>query len=509
MLGWEFPPFITGGLGTACFGLTKALDRLGVETTFILPKSTPVEDGSHVKVISPGDSARKLMLQKREQQFTPPRKSSPVAVSTNAEPSPIRDVESRETTISEIQTLKQIEAELHQILIPNDNGVYPSLEPRMVNFLRESSLEIQRIRTMVEMGHIAEGTEDTAMALFKALPEAGPPKELDEKEAIEERPPSSADYSGDLIGQAEHYARFCSMISKSVDFDVIHAHDWLTYPAGLAVSRISGKPLVVHVHSTEFDRSGEHVNQVVYNIERRGMHGAAKVIAVSHLTKEIVTNRYGIAQDKVNVVWNGIDVEPAKGPAAHIQKNDKIVLYFGRITHQKGPEYFIAAAKRVLEVDPNVKFVVAGSGDLAERMIGMAAELGIGHKVLFTGFLRGSDIDRIFSIADLYVMPSVSEPFGIAPLEAMSHDVPVLISRRSGVSEVLMHALKVDFWDIDDMANKVLAVLRHSPLSKALRDGGRFELRRITWDGAAEKCEQIYNEMSAYGQAMPRADVRQ
>ena len=509
MLGWEFPPFITGGLGTACFGLTKALDRLGVETTFVLPKSTPIEDGSHVKVISPGDSARKLMLQKREQQFTPPRKSSPVAVSTNAEPSPIRDVESRETTISEIQTLKQIEAELHQILIPNDNGVYPSLEPRMVNFLRESSLEIQRIRTMVEMGHIAEGTEDTAMALFKALPEAGPPKELDEKEAIEERPPSSADYSGDLIGQAEHYARFCSMISKSVDFDVIHAHDWLTYPAGLAVSRISGKPLVVHVHSTEFDRSGEHVNQVVYNIERRGMHGAAKVIAVSHLTKEIVTNRYGIAQDKVNVVWNGIDVEPAKGPAAHIQKNDKIVLYFGRITHQKGPEYFIAAAKRVLEVDPNVKFVVAGSGDLAERMIGMAAELGIGHKVLFTGFLRGSDIDRIFSIADLYVMPSVSEPFGIAPLEAMSHDVPVLISRRSGVSEVLMHALKVDFWDIDDMANKVLAVLRHSPLSKALRDGGRFELRRITWDGAAEKCEQIYNEMSAYGQAMPRADVRQ
>ena len=179
MLGWEFPPFITGGLGTSCFGLTKALDRLGVETTFILPKSTPVEDGSHVKVISPGDSARKLMLQKREQQFTPPRKSSPVAVSTNAEPSPIRDVESRETTISEIQTLKQIEAELHQILIPNDNGVYPSLEPRMVNFLRESSLEIQRIRTMVEMGHIAEGTEDTAMALFKALPEAGPPKELD------------------------------------------------------------------------------------------------------------------------------------------------------------------------------------------------------------------------------------------------------------------------------------------------------------------------------------------
>ena len=508
MLGWEFPPFITGGLGTACFGLTKALDRLGVETTFVLPKSTPVQDGSHVKVISPGDSARKLLLQKRALEVPPARETPPKSEPTNAETGATRNIEPRETTIRELQTLKTIEAELHRILIPNDNGVYPSLQSRTVRLLKESSLQVQRIRTMVEMGQIAADEEDTAMALFSALPEAGPPKELDEEDVIEERPSSSADYSGDLIGQAEHYARFCSMISKRVDFDVIHAHDWLTYPAGLAVSRISGKPLVVHVHSTEFDRSGEHVNQVVYNIERRGMHGAAKVIAVSHLTKEIVTNRYGIEQDKVEVVWNGIDVEPANGPAAHIRKDDKIVLYFGRITHQKGPEYFIAAAKRVLEVDPNVKFVVAGSGDLAERMIGMAAELGIGHKVLFTGFLRGSDIERIFSIADLYVMPSVSEPFGIAPLEAMSHDVPVLISRRSGVSEVLMHALKVDFWDIDDMANKVLAVLRHSPLSKALRDGGRFELRRITWDGAAEKCEQIYNEVSAYGQGMSRADYR-
>ena len=508
MLGWECPPFITGGLGTACFGLTKALDRLGVETTFVLPKSTPVEDGSHVKVISPGDSARKLILKKREHQLPPPQLSSPKSGATNADAPHLQNDQPLEKTISELQTLKTIEAELHQILIPNDNGVYPSMEPKMVQILKESSLEIQRIRTMVQMGHITADTADTAMALFTALPEAGVPRELDEEEAIEERPPSSADYSGNLIGQAEHYARFCSMISKNVDFDVIHAHDWLTYPAGLAVSRISGKPLVVHVHSTEFDRSGEHIDQVVYNIERRGMHGAAKVIAVSHLTKEIVTNRYGIDQDKVKVVWNGIDVEPANGPAAHIRKDDKIVLYFGRITHQKGPEYFIAAAKRVLEVDPNVKFVVAGSGDLAERMIGMAAELGIGHKVLFTGFLRGSDIERIFSIADLYVMPSVSEPFGIAPLEAMSHDVPVLISRRSGVSEVLMHALKVDFWDIDDMANKVLAVLRHSPLSKALRDGGRFELRRITWDGAAEKCEQIYNEVTAYGLGMPRADVQ-
>jgi glycosyltransferase involved in cell wall biosynthesis len=510
MLGWEFPPFITGGLGTACFGLTKALDRLGVETTFVLPKSTPIEDGSHVKVISPGESARKLMLQNKmhsaqPEQKIPPSQQAPSEASSR--PALKTAAASKERIVRELETLKIIEKELHQILIPNDNGVYPSQESKTIEITTESSLEIQRIRAMVNLGLLDSDKEETALALFSALPEAGPPRELDDEEVINERPPASADYSGDLIGQAEHYARFCSMISKNVDFDVIHAHDWLTYPAGLAVSRISGKPLVVHVHSTEFDRSGEHVDQVVYNIERRGMHGAAKVIAVSHLTREIVENRYGIEHDKVEVVWNGIDIEPDRGPASHIQKEDKIVLYFGRITHQKGPEYFIAAAKRVLEMDPNVKFVVAGSGDLAERMIRMAAEMGIGHKVLFTGFLRGSDIDRIFSIADLYVMPSVSEPFGIAPLEAMSHDVPVLISKRSGVSEVLMHALKVDFWDIDDMANKILAVLRHSPLSKALRDGGRFELRRITWDGAAEKCEQIYNEVNAHGLGLTHADA--
>ncbi|HAW95946.1 MAG TPA: 4-alpha-glucanotransferase [Phycisphaerales bacterium] len=495
MLGWEFPPFITGGLGTACFGLTKALDRLGVETTFVLPKSTPIEDGSHVKVISPGESARKLMLRKRAKNDA--SVSEPSASVERKPVSPPSGPPSTQSAPHELETLKSIETELHRILIPNDNGVYPSLEPAMVEVMKESSHEIQRIRTMVDMGILEAGKEETAMALFSALPEAGPPKELDEEETIDERPSSSADYSGDLIGQAEHYARFCSMISKNIDFDVIHAHDWLTYPAGLAVSRISGKPLVVHVHSTEFDRSGEHVNQVVYNIERRGMHGASKVIAVSHLTREIVENRYGIEHDKVNVVWNGIDVEPAKGPSAHIRKDDKIVLYFGRITHQKGPEYFIAAAKRVLDLDPNVKFVVAGSGDLAERMIRMAAELGIGHKVLFTGFLRGDDIRRVFSLADLYVMPSVSEPFGIAPLEAMSHDVPALISKSSGVSEVLTHALKVDFWDVEEMANKIVAVLRHSPLSKALRDNGRFEVRALTWDGAATRCRQVYESVLA------------
>jgi glycosyltransferase involved in cell wall biosynthesis len=195
----------------------------------------------------------------------------------------------------------------------------------------------------------------------------------------------------------------------------------------------------------------------------------------------------------VHVVHNGVDREESQ-PAGDvkIESGDKLVLFLGRITMQKGPEYFIAAAKRVLEKVQNVKFVLAGSGDMAERMIELAANIGIGHKVIFTGFLRGKDVQRVFDMADCYVMPSVSEPFGIAALEAIHHDVPVILSKQSGAAEVLTHALKVDFWDIDEMANKIVAVLRHPPLSQTLREHGEFELRRLTWDGAAAKCVEVY-----------------
>ena len=221
-------------------------------------------------------------------------------------------------------------------------------------------------------------------------------------------PPVGDDYSGDLLTQVDRFANFCVMATRKLRFDVIHAHDWMTFPAALAIASVSGKPLVVHIHSTEFDRSGVHVNQRVYDIERRGMHGAMRVIAVSQLTKNVIVRRYSVPAPKVEVVYNGVDIDPTQGEhMPGIQAKDKVVLYFGRITYQKGPEYFIFSAKRVLEMMPDVKFVVAGSGDQAKRMIELAAELGIGHKVLFTGFLRGKDIQRVFSIADLYVMPSV------------------------------------------------------------------------------------------------------
>lgn len=306
-----------------------------------------------------------------------------------------------------------------------------------------------------------------------------------------------ADYAGDMYDEVHRYATMALSLAQGEDFDVIHAHDWMTYPAGVAVSMMTGKPLVVHVHSTEFDRSGEHVNQVVYDIEREGMERADKVITVSHFTRGICAERYGIAPEKIAVVYNGVERNGSWTMGqTHIRQGEKLVLFLGRITMQKGPEYFLHAAKKVLEVMDDVKFVMAGSGDMMYRSIELAAQLGIGNRVLFTGFLRGDDVKKIYQMADLYVMPSVSEPFGIAPLEALDNDVPVIISKQSGVSEVLKHALKVDFWDVNEMANKIVAVLRHPPLQMTLRNHGNFEVRKLRWADAAQHCMNVYEELS-------------
>jgi glycosyltransferase involved in cell wall biosynthesis len=301
-----------------------------------------------------------------------------------------------------------------------------------------------------------------------------------------------------MYTEVHRYAAIAAQLAENEQFDIIHTHDWMTFPAGIVVAAATGKPLIVHVHSTEFDRSGEHVNQMIYDIEKEGMHHADKVIAVSHFTRNIIIGRYGISGEKVEVVHNGVERNGnGSWPLGEtgIEKNERIVLFLGRITMQKGPEYFLAAAKKVLEVMENVKFVMAGSGDLMHKAVEMAAGLGIGHKVLFTGFLRGDDVQKIYQMADLFVMPSVSEPFGLVPLEALQNDVPVIISKQSGVSEVLMHALKVDFWDVNEIANKIIAVLKYPPLEMTLRNYGNFEIRKLRWADSAQKCANIYNEM--------------
>ncbi len=510
MLGWEFPPFISGGLGTACFGLTRALDRHGHEVLFVLPRPIGKDVKSHVKLFGPdampGDGPG------MPPAMTPP--TPPVmgrrTVTTTASDLTGEPVATPAVTAALAASGggsgptgtfgERLQAFRHAMLVglpggfasPYGSGgpvggavgagggvrvaIPPGATPEMIRAIRS---EVEALR--------AAGVQIEAIEEF--MEAAGQPGTPTGK---------PGEYCGDLITEASRYAALVVRMARRERFDVVHAHDWLTFPAGMAVARASGRPLVVHVHATEFDRSGEHVNQRVYDIERRGMHAATRVICVSEYTRRICEARYGVAQGRCRVVYNGVDVEGAQpAPDLRIEAGDKIVLFLGRITMQKGPEYFIAAAKRVLEKMDNVKFIVAGAGDMGTRMIEQAAAYGIGHKVLFTGFLRGRDVRRVFEMADLYVMPSVSEPFGIAPLEAMSHGTPVIISKQSGVSEVLTHALKVDFWDIDDMANKIVAVLRRPPLSSTLQEHGAMEVRRLTWDGAAEKCVRIYGEAIA------------
>jgi glycogen synthase len=402
MLGWEFPPYISGGLGTACYGLTKAMSHLGMGVTFLLPRMGPVRlTGSGAAILESGFPHIRLCA------------------------------------------------------IPS------------------SLLPYGRLGLSASAGQAAGA-------------KAG---------LLEESAGGPAPYGPNLPEEVQRYALRVMKIAEAEEFNVIHAHDWMTFPAGIALAAQSGKPLVVQIHSTEFDRSGEQVNQYVYDIERHGMHAATRVITVSNYTRNIVVNRYAVPPEKVEVVYNGIDFSEGNdtpAPPAPAARRDKVVLFLGRITMQKGPEYFLYAAKRVLEKEKNVKFVMAGDGDRLYGTIDLAAWLGIGHRVFFTRFLRGADVDRVYRMADLYVMPSVSEPFGIAPLEALRRDVPVLISKTSGIAETFQNALKVDFWDINEMANKIVAVLRHPPLQETLRTNGRKEALRFRWEDSAARVHEVY-----------------
>ncbi len=310
-------------------------------------------------------------------------------------------------------------------------------------------------------------------------------------------------YGRDLLEEIERFAEKARLIveEEGIQFDVIHAHDWTTFPAAIALKRATGKPLIVHVHITEFDKTGgEHADPRVYAIEKAGMEAADRVVAVSNLVRNRCVHQYHIAPEKVRVVYNAAELASSPATPEHfeIKARDRVVLFLGRVTLQKGPDYFLAAAKRVIEADPNVKFIMAGTGDMLPRMIERAAELGIGNKVIFPGFVDRESGDRLYRMADVFVMPSVSEPFGIVPLEAMHQGTPVIISRQSGISEVLQHALKVDFWDVDDIAAKILAALSYTALHEELRHQGSVEVRRFDWSVVAERVESLYREVAAW-----------
>jgi len=422
MFGWEFPPHITGGLGTACYGMVKGLAKNGVNVIFVVPKAFGDEDNSIAHILNASD----------------------VEVS-------------RESFLLEEYWKRITLMEIGSNLIP-----YVSPE------------EFARIVSQ----NVLDKT-DIHQSIFK------------------NRYQFSGKYGKDLMEEVSRYAIIASVLASRNNFEIIHAHDWLTYPAGVAAKAVSGKPLVIHVHATEFDRSGENINQNVFDIERKGMIAADRIICVSNYTRNIVITRYGIDESKVFTVHNAVDFDNnTSNNHWHKSVPEKVVTFLGRVTFQKGPDYFVEAAYRVLQKNQNVRFVMAGSGDMLNRMIRRVAELRISEKFHFTGFLKGDDVDRMFMQSDLYVMPSVSEPFGISPLEAMRASVPVIISKQSGVSEVLKHAIKVDFWDIDAMADAIYGIISYDALSRFFRRNGQEEVLHLKWENAALQVKNVYESIS-------------
>ncbi|HUW05729.1 MAG TPA: glycosyltransferase family 4 protein [Williamwhitmania sp.] len=422
MFGWEFPPHITGGLGTACQGLVTGLTKANTEVIFVVPKTYGDEDQSAARIVDAGD----------------------VLVSTQS--------------ISVEDFWKRF------LLMEVESNLIPYVSPEEFRKIIEQSLHDKTTLTDI-----------STSSNFKF----------------------SGKYGTDLMEEVTRYAIVAAALAMQNSFDVIHAHDWLTYPSGIAAKRVSGKPLVIHVHATEYDRSGENINQGVWNIEKKGMEEADRIITVSNYTRNIVINRYGINPDKVVTVHNAVEFNLDYSEFAYSAKAvpEKIVTFLGRITFQKGPDYFVEAANMVISKYSNVRFVMAGSGDMMNRMIKRVAELRISEHFHFTGFLKGADVHRMFAQSDVYVMPSVSEPFGISPLEAMRASVPVIISKQSGVAEVLKHALKIDFWDVEAMADAIYGLLCYDGLSKLFRRYGQEEVTSLKWDEAAQKVIEVYQSL--------------
>jgi glycosyltransferase involved in cell wall biosynthesis len=422
MFGWEYPPHISGGLGTASYGLTKGLASIDdMEVIFVVPKSWGDEDQSIVRLIG----ANKVPVAFKQIYYQGIRR-------------PIESIE-----IS--------------------SKIVPYTDPE--DFWKVVSSEFSGQRLIIQ-------TNKKGMVDF------------------------SGKYNNDLLDQIYRYSVVASVIAEENEFDIIHAHDWLTYPAGIAAMEVSGKPLVIHVHATDFDRSGGNVNPDVYRIEKNGMDAASKIITVSNLTKDIVINKYNIHPDKVETVYNAVEpVHISDDIIVNKGFDEKVVTFLGRITLQKGPEYFIEAAYKVLKVMHNVRFVMAGSGDMMERMMRRAASLRITDRFHFTGFLRGKDVFTMLAMSDVYIMPSVSEPFGISPLEAMQSNVPVIISKQSGVAEILTHAVKTDFWDIDAMADAIYGILNYPALASMFIKNGKEEVIRLKWDNSARHVRDIYERV--------------
>jgi glycosyltransferase involved in cell wall biosynthesis len=420
MFGWEYPPHISGGLGTASQGLIRGFGSFSdISVTFVLPRTYGDEPDDGMKLVSAGS----------------------VVLTGNR---------------------------LKKYLIHREKG---------------SSKYTPHYSAYSEPGKHEETVEGIKSG-----------KKLPEKNITAGKPEFTGKYSESLFDEVSWYGLVGAEIAKGGSFDVIHSHDWLTYPAGVEARKVSGKPLVVHVHATEFDRSGINYNSRIFEIEKYGMQVAEMVIAVSNFTRNTIIEQYKIDPVKVVTVHNAVDHVEGKldHSSVKVSGGERIVTFMGRITWQKGPEFFVQAAQKVLQRMDNVRFVMAGSGDMMGRMMKYAAKCKIADRFHFTGFLKGSDVARMYSMSDLFIMPSISEPFGIAPLEALQRDVPVIISKQSGVAEVLKHAVKVDFWDIDAMADAIYGILNYPALSRHIRSNGNNDVCMLKWSDSAGRVREIY-----------------
>ena len=412
MFGWEFPPHILGGLGTASYGLTKGMyDNGDMDITFVIPKPWGDEERSFARIVG-----------------------------ANSVPVAWRDV-----------SWDYVQSRIGNVM-----------DPQLYFDLRD--------HIYADFNYM--GTNDLGCIEF------------------------SGRYPDNLLEEINNYSIMAGVIARTVPCDVIHSHDWLTYPAGIHAKQVTGKPLVIHVHATDFDRSRGNVNPTVFAIEKDGMNNADHIITVSNLTRQTVIEKYGINPEKVTTVHNA--VEPLSEEIRNIKMKkgkDKVVTFLGRITMQKGPEYFVEAASRVLQKTHNVRFVMAGSGDMMEKMIRLAADRDIADRFHFTGFLKGRQVYKMPAASDVYIMPSVSEPFGISPLEAMQMGVPSIISKQSGCAEILENVIKIDYWDINAMADSIYAIIKYPALYNHLRDRGLAEIDTIQWKKAGAKVIDIYHKV--------------
>ncbi len=418
MFGWEFPPHILGGLGTASYGITKGLSlQPDMHITFCLPRPWGDEDTSFMNIIGMSET-----------------------------PIVWRDVD------------------------------YDYVKQRLGNKMTPELYYQLRDHIYADFNY--RQTNDLGCIEF------------------------SGRYPDNLQDEINNYSIVAGVIARQQEYDIIHAHDWLTYPAGIHAKSVSGKPLVIHVHATDFDRSRGQVNPTVYSIEKDGMDHADCIMCVSELTRQTVINHYHQNPNKVITMHNAVYplsqdilsmVEEKRKERAG--RKEKVVTFLGRITMQKGPEYFVEAAALVLQRTHNIRFCMAGSGDMMNDMINMVASRGIADRFHFPGFMRGAQVYEAFADSDVYVMPSVSEPFGISPLEAMQCGVPSIISKQSGCAEILNNCIKTDYWDINAMADAMYSICTNESLHEYLQVEGINEVNQITWEKVGKRIFDVYNQL--------------